>query len=243
VLEATFVIIPAFNEARNIEATLAATLAVVPPSSVVVVDDGSGDDTASRVAALGLHVVRHPFNLGYGVALQTGYKYAQRHDARYLVQLDADGQHDPADIPRLLAPLSANQADLVLASRFLEPSGYAMPAFRAFGRNTFRALLASLGGPRVADPTSGYQAMARNVIDFYCNEFFPVDYPDADVLLLLHRCGFRITEVPVRMAPSPRPSMHDGPVVLYYIYKMLVSLLRSASLRRSPGSRTHADST
>jgi glycosyltransferase involved in cell wall biosynthesis len=231
---ATLVIIPACNEAVHIDATLSATLRVVPADAVVVIDDGSHDDTAARARAIGVRVIRHPFNLGYGAALQTGYKYAQRQGARWVVQLDADGQHDPADIPRLLEPLQRGEADLALGSRFVEPSGYAMGATRVAGRLLFQRLLA-LGGFHIADPTSGYQALSAEVLGFYCNDFFPIDYPDADVLLLLYRYGFRIVEVPVRMAPSPRRSMHAGHAV-YYVYKMLLSLVRSATIRAAYGA-------
>jgi hypothetical protein len=233
VRHSVLVIIPAYNEAANIDTTLAATVHTVPADAVVVIDDGSRDDTGARARAFGVRVVRHPFNLGYGVALQTGYKYAQQHGADWLVQLDADGQHDPGDIPRLLAPLQAGIADLALGSRFIRLSGYTMTAVRDTGRLIFQRLLQALGGPYIADPTSGYQAMSARVIDFYCNDFFPVDYPDADMLLLLHRFGFRIVEVPVEMAPSLRgTSMHQGSAILYYIYKMVLSLLRSASMPR-----------
>jgi glycosyltransferase involved in cell wall biosynthesis len=175
-------------------------------------------------------VVSHPCNLGYGAALQTGYKWAARAGYRYLAQMDADGQHDPADVVRLLAPLRADAADVVIGSRFIEASGYRMSAARTAGREFFQRLLVACGGPRIADPTSGFQALTRAAFTFCCADFYPFDFPDVDVLLLLHRRGFRITEVPVTMAPSPegRVAMHTGLRAVYYPYKMLLSTLRIA---------------
>src|SRR5204863_314048 len=156
-------------------------------------------------------------NLGYGAALQTGYKYATRAGYAYVVQMDADGQHDPADVPRLLAPLRSGVADVVIGSRFIRPSGYHMGALRAAGRLFFQRLLLLCGGPRIADPTSGFQALARRAFVACCADAYPSDFPDVDVLLLLHRQGIRILEVPVEMAPNPAAHvpMHAGTRAIY----------------------------
>ena len=146
------VLMPAYNEAENLPRVLPALAQSAQDCELVVVDDGSGDDTSSIAAAHGATVLRHPFNLGYGAALQTGYKYALRRGARLLVQLDADGQHDPEDIPRLLAPIRQEQCDLVIGSRFLTETGYEMGAAKSAGRWLFQ----SPGTRRVGEASKSY---------------------------------------------------------------------------------------
>jgi hypothetical protein len=219
------VVIPALDERATIGAVVERLRASVPEADVLVIDDGSRDDTAAEAERHGAFVVRHPFNIGYGAALQTGYKCADRAGYRLVVQMDADGQHDPADVPRLLAPLRAGRAEVVIGSRFVEATGYRMGLARSVGRRFFQRVLLACGGPHIADPTSGFQALGRAAFRFCCADFYPSDFPDIDVLLRLHRHGFRILEVPVAMAPSPpgRRSMHARLRAVYYTYKMLLS--------------------
>jgi glycosyltransferase involved in cell wall biosynthesis len=233
---AVLALIPAFNEGARIGGVLQRLAAAAPELDVLVVDDGSSDDTASRARRCGATVVSHPFNLGYGAALQTGYKWAVRTGYALVVQLDADGQHDAADALRLLAPLLAGTADVAIGSRFVEPSGYRMGFLRAMGRLIFATVLRVFGGPRIADPTSGFQALTRPAFELCCGDFFPSDFPDVDVLLALARQGMRIVEVPVEMAPNPAAhvSMHAGLRALYYPYKMLLATYRSALGPRAP---------
>jgi len=220
------VLIPAFNEAQHIAAVIAGVRGFAPEADIVVVDDGSADGTAVVARDAGAMVIRHPFNLGYGVAIQTGYKYALNHDYEYLVQIDGDGQHDPAGIPALLAPLHDEAADFVLGSRFLAVGSYVPPTMRRLGMMFFRKLLSLFIGQRITDSTSGFQAFNREVVAFFTTEVFPCDYPDADVLLCLHRAGFTIREVPVSMHASPSgKSMHSGLKPLYYVFKMLLSMV------------------
>jgi glycosyltransferase involved in cell wall biosynthesis len=226
----TLVVIPAFNEGSRIGAVLQRLRASVPDVDVVVVDDGSHDDTAARARAAGVHVISHPFNLGYGAALQTGYKYACAAGHAYVAQLDADGQHDPADVARLLAPLRAGAADVVIGSRFVTHTGYDMGVTRGVGRRVFQLVLRACGGPLIADPTSGYQAFTRDAFTLLCEDFYPSDFPDVDVLLVLHRNGMRLREEPVVMAANPdaHTSMHAGWRAVYYTYKMLLATFRAA---------------
>jgi len=234
----TLAILPAMNEAAHIPAVLSRLRAFAPALDVLVIDDGSRDDTAARARAAGAHVVSNPFNLGYGAALQTGYLQALRLGYAYVVKLDADGQHDAADAPRLLEPLRAGVADVAIGSRFIAASGYQMGLARDVGRHLFAAILRLFGGPRIADPTSGFQALTRPAFELCCGDFFPSDFPDVDVLLTLARHGFRIVEVPVTMAPNPAShvSMHAGRRALYYPYKMLLATYRSALAPRMPRS-------
>jgi len=216
------VLIPAFNESARIAGVITGVRAVCPEFDILVINDGSKDDTADAARAAGATVVSHPFNLGYGVAIQTGYKYALRH---FLVQIDGDGQHDPAYIPQMLAPVLAGETDFALGSRFLGVESYEPSLARRLGMSLFRMLISRLVGQRITDTTSGYQAFNRQVIGYFTSEVFPCDYPDADMLLTLHRAGFRITEVPVRMhANASGKSMHSGLKPLYYIFKMVLSI-------------------
>ncbi len=218
------VLVPAYNEEDTLPGVVGRIRAVRPEAEIVVVNDGSRDHTGRAAAEAGARVLHHPFNMGYGAALQTGYKYALESDVDVIVQMDADGQHDPDEIATILAPIESGEADLVIGSRFLEPGGYQMDASRDLGRRVF-ATLGRWLGIDVTDPTSGFQALNRRTLDLYAGDFFPHDYPDVDVLVLAFRNGLRIRECAVRMHASPRAStLHGGTRAFYYVYKMLLSL-------------------
>ncbi len=220
----TLIIIPAYNEEKRIAAVVAGVRAAVPGARIVVINDRSRDGTAAAARRAGAIVISHPFNMGYGVAVQTGYKYALANHYDFLVQLDADGQHDPACIPDLLAPVVTGSTDVAIGSRFLGKS-YNPPLARRVAMALFRRIVFLATGKFLTDTTSGYQAFNRNVIRFFATDIFPVDYPDADMLITLHRAGFRMTEVPVRMFEnSEGKSMHGGLKPVYYMYKMLLSI-------------------
>jgi glycosyltransferase involved in cell wall biosynthesis len=226
------VVIPAYQEEARLPAVLAALASAAPGFRVIVIDDGSRDGTAAAARSRGATVLRHPFNLGYGAALQTGYKWALRAGATLLVQMDADGQHDPAELAALAAPVEAGELDLVIGSRFLGTGDYRMSRLQGIGRDFFRALLSAFG-LRVTDPTSGFQAMNRAALELYASDMFPSDYPDVDVLLCAHRHGLRVGERPVRMHASPRAStLHAGLAPVYYVYKMLLSVWAASSTDR-----------
>jgi len=226
-------LIPAYDEEARIGSVIRGVKNQYPWLEIAVVDDGSSDQTRERALEAGAHVISHPYNLGYGVALQTGYKYAlgRRFDA--LVQMDGDGQHDPASIPDLLDPIERGQTDLAIGSRFLETqtAGRSRLPYRASftrrcGMWLFGSIASLLIEQTVTDPTSGYQAMNRQVLEWVASDRFPWDYPDADVIIMLHRAGFRIQEVPVRMYENPsKKSMHSGWKPLYYVFKMFLSIL------------------
>lgn len=225
-------IIPAFNESATIGQVLENVRAAETGCEVVVIDDGSSDGTAAIVQAAGEKVIRHPFNLGYGAALQTGYKYALSQGASLLVQMDADGQHDPRDIDELLKPIEAGEFDLIVGSRFLEKTDYKMEPLRNVGRWLFRSLV-RLAGLRVSDPTSGFQAMNLRALEDYASDFFPTDYPDVDVLLTAYRHGLRVGERSVHMLKATREStLHGGARSIYYVYKMLLSTLSASAEKR-----------
>ena len=231
----TVVIIPAYNEERAIGALIAGIQAVIGDSAdIVVINDGSCDNTAIAAHQAGAMVISHPFNMGYGVTIQTGYKYACTMGYEYLVQIDGDGQHDPVNIPALLKPVMNGTADLSLGSRFLDAGSYNPTLIRRAGMIFFGSLVSMLIGKRISDPTSGYQALNRSVMAFLSSDSFPCDYPDADVLLMLGLSGFRVDEIPVRMyANSDGKTMHSGFKPLYYVFKMLLSIFVTLLRKRT----------
>ena len=151
------VLLPAFNEAARIGLVLGGIRAAAPEATVLVVDDGSADDTAGVARAAGARVVRLPFNLGAGVAAQTGYKFAVREGYDCVVHLDSDGQHEPADIPALLAVIARREADVAIGSRFLGGADYRAGALRRTGMGVFGLLAWLLTGVRFSDVTSGFR--------------------------------------------------------------------------------------
>lgn len=192
---------------------------------VLVIDDCSTDDTALVAERAGARVLRLPVNLGYGGALQTGYLYARDGGYGAVVQLDADGQHDPARAKDLLAPILADEADIVMGSRFQGSAGYRMPVIRSLGQKMFGGLASVLTGQRIIDPTTGYQALSGKVVSIYCSELFPDDYPDADMRIIHHRLGIRVKEISIEMSEGTGKSMHSGLIrPLYYVYKMTIAL-------------------
>jgi len=229
------VLIPAFNEEPRIGAVLEAVARHAPEFDRLVVDDASRDDTADVARRAGATVVSHLFNMGYGAALQTGYRWALRHGYDVVVQLDADGQHDPASVPDLAAPVLAGELDLVLGSRFHPGSSYRMQPLRRMGSLWFSSLVRWITGLEVSDPTTGLQALSRRVLRLYVSDAFPSDYPDADMTVLLHRNGFRLGERPVHMIERPDvASMHGGLGVVYYVYKMTLAIFMNAIRPRLP---------
>ena len=230
------VIVPAFNEGPRVVGVVEKVHREHPQADVLVVDDGSSDDTEARSLDAGAIVARHPFNIGYGSALETGYQFAIQGHYDYVAQLDGDGQHDPISLADVLAPTLEDAADVTIGSRFLIPSSYQAPWSRKLGRHLFSWLASRLTGRRITDPTSGLWAMNRKATETLTGGQLPHDYPDADVLIDLHHAGLRLTEVPVVMHPSPRgSSMHDGAKPLYYVFKMLLSMFL-AMLGRRPKS-------
>ncbi len=226
--EESLIIIPAFNEAGKIGRVIEGIRKHLPESHILVIDDGSGDGTGKKALEAGAFVLSHPFNLGYGSALQTGYKYAVMQHYSEVVQIDGDGQHDPSCIPDLLDPVKKGVCDIVIGSRFLAGNKglpYKAPFSRKVGIGLFRVIVTFLTGQHISDPTSGYQAMNRKVFTWFSGDRFPVDYPDADVIIMLCRAGFRLREIPVRMFESTdNKSMHSGLKPLYYVFKMLLSI-------------------
>lgn len=236
--ERLLVVIPAYNEAARVGDVVRDVRGALPSVDVLVVDDGSIDETGREAARAGAIVATMPINSGYGAALQTGYKFAVRHGYDIIGQLDADGQHEAKYLVPMLAALREDSCDVVIGSRFLSRDGhYRPPAARRFGIEFFSRIATALTREHVTDPTSGFQVLSADVARFFCSNVYPADYPDADILILLHRSGFQVREVPVQMRQSAGPSMHGGHRSLYYVYKMLLSIFVTVLRPRSGTAR------
>jgi glycosyltransferase involved in cell wall biosynthesis len=220
-------IVPAYNEAAAIQATIADVRAHTD-FDVLVVDDGSTDDTLERAQAVGVPVLRHPFNLGIGGAVQSGYQYAVEHGYDVAVQVDGDGQHDARHVPDLLRTLEANpHLNMVTGSRFLgwEEDGYRSSRPRRFGIRVFSWILSKIVGQSITDPTSGFRMVRGRGIELFARDY-PHDYPEVEAVLLLHFHQLRSAEVPVRMrARTSGTSSINASQSVYYMVKVLLAIL------------------
>jgi len=234
------IIVPAFNEADAIARVVDDLILTLPGYDVLVVNDGSTDATAERVPPEA-RLVNLPFNMGIGCAMQTGYLYAAEHGYDVAVQVDGDGQHPAEGVPLLVNRLESTGVDMVIGSRFLEDTGYAQQSSRMAGIKVLLALLRLLTGRRYTDCTSGFRAANRRVIEAFAH-WYPDDYPEPEVVLLLHRAGFRVEEVAVEMLQrtTGRTSIPFFRGV-FYIIKVSVALL--LDLLREPwrGVISHED--
>jgi glycosyltransferase involved in cell wall biosynthesis len=218
-------IVPAYNEARNLPRLAEALRAHAPQLDVCLVDDGSTDETAHVAEALGWTVLRLPMNLGIGGAVQAGYLWALERGHDVAVQIDGDGQHDPADVDALLAPIRAERADVVIGSRFLSDGGFRSTLVRRAGIRYLSWFLRLRCGARVTDPTSGFRAAGRDAIALFAR-YYPSDYPEPEAIALARRAGLRIVEAPVRM----RERAHGRSSItvfrsLYYLVKVSLALV------------------
>lgn len=233
--------IPAYNEEKNLKSTIEAVnkSGKLHSFDILVVNDGSKDKTELVAKNCGVAVVSHPYNMGYGVAIQTGYKYALENGYEFLSQIDADGQHDPKYIWKMLELLNKNKLDLVIGSRFKDHTGYKAPVLRRLGMIVFSCIVGFITKRKVTDSTSGYQVMRRSVLKFLTTDSFPCDYPDADLLIMLHYAGFKVDEFSMVMHESNTgKSMHSGLVKnIYYVFKMNLSIF-TILLRRLTGLKS-----
>jgi glycosyltransferase involved in cell wall biosynthesis len=217
-------VVPAYNEAESIAQVIEEIRAFDPDFAVVVVDDGSTDCTSRIAREAGAHVLTLPFNLGIGGAVQTGYQYARDEGYDVAVQVDGDGQHDPAQIPLLLAPLIDDRADMVVGTRFAGERRYRAPFARRLGIGIFARVVSWIVRQRVTDTTSGFRAVNRRGIALFAAEY-PPDYPEVESTVLVHRAGLRLLEVPVamRVRAGGRSSIRVFDSV-YYMIKVLLAL-------------------
>jgi glycosyltransferase involved in cell wall biosynthesis len=220
------VVVPAYNEEDSLGTTIAAIRDALPGVRIVVVSDCSTDRTSEVATRAGADVVDLPCNLGYGGAVQAGFKYALAQGHDFIVQMDADGQHDAKSAVSLLEPIVRGEADVAIGSRFTGKANYPIPLPRRLGMALFGAIVTFVTRRRFSDPTSGFQAMNARVLRFFARDNYPSDFPDADTIILLVLAGFRVREVPVVMqARTAGTSMHSNLKAFYYVSKMMLSIL------------------
>lgn len=217
-------IVPAYNEALNIGRVVDELRVFDPEFAVVVISDGSSDRTAEVAAEHGAHVIRLPFNLGIGGAVQTGFRYAWEHGYELAVRCDGDGQHDPAELPKVLAPVLAGEADICVGSRFTGAEGYRSSVTRRIGIRLLALVVSAIARQRVTDTTSGFQALNRRALGLFAGDY-PHDYPEVEGMVMTIRHRLRLREVPVTMREREHGSSSITALrSIYYMAKVFTAL-------------------
>jgi glycosyltransferase involved in cell wall biosynthesis len=234
-------VVPAYNESATIVEVVESLRQNAPYFDTLVVDDGSTDNTSVLAYDAGAKVLRLPFNVGIGGAVQTGFVYARDHGYDFLAQIDGDGQHDSVELARLIAAMREEDVDVVCGSRFLtDDYRYPAPLSRRTGIHIFAFLLSLIVGTRVSDPTSGFRLYNRRAIELFARDY-PHDYPEVEAVLILHRHRLRMREIPVRMyiRGGGSSSINTGKSI-YYMTKVLLALF--VGLGRRPSAIDLGDS-
>jgi glycosyltransferase involved in cell wall biosynthesis len=217
-------IVPCYNEESSVGGVVRGVKGAYPDADVLVINDGSTDGTAGAAEDAGARVVTFPYNMGIGAAMQAGYRYARSGGYDVAAQVDGDGQHDPSELHRIIAPIRAGEADIVVGSRFLGGAGFKSTAMRRLGIKVFSMVLSVLTGEKVADPTSGFRAANKKVIGLFAEDY-PEDYPEVESLMLSHLAGLRVKEVQVTMRPRAGGRSSITPIrSAYYMVKVTMVL-------------------
>ncbi|MEC0310683.1 glycosyltransferase family 2 protein [Paenibacillus lautus] len=220
-------IIPAYNEEQNIRSLIDAISSIKYSYKVdvLIIDDCSTDNTLAVCNELNLNVINLPCNLGIGGAVQTGYKYANKNKYDIAIQVDGDGQHDPAFIVELLDPILNNEADMVIGSRYINKLGFQSTLIRRIGISYFSKLIKVLTKQEITDPTSGFRACNKRTVELFSKRY-PVDYPEPESIMYLKRKGYRIKEVPVHMKERVGGKSSITSVrSIYYMTKVSLAIL------------------
>jgi glycosyltransferase involved in cell wall biosynthesis len=233
------VIIPAYNEARSLPGVLREVRAAVPDFDVLVVNDGSRDETSDVARSEGCAVLDLCFNLGIGGAVQAGFKYAVEGGYDVAVQVDGDGQHPADQIEALSRPILDAGFDMVVGSRYLAPGPYEGGRLRRLGNTVLSRMCSFLSGQGVSDSTSGFRAYGARALAYLAHRY-PTDYPEPESIVLLARRGMRVAEVPVRMRERQYGnSSITGVRPLYYMIKvglaLVLDVIKEAPRRQEGG--------
>jgi len=219
-------VVPAYNEVATVASVVRSLREHAPDFDVLVVDDGSTDRTSDVAHEAGARVLRLPFNLGIGGAVQAGFAFAKDEGYCHLVQVDGDGQHDPRELRTLQRVMGEDPAiDMVCGSRFLQDLEYRAPVSRRAGIHLFAFLLSRIVGQRVTDPTSGFRLYNRRAICLFARDY-PHDYPEVEAVLMVHFHRLRMREVPVRMFQRGGgvSSIGGSGKSVYYMVKVLLAI-------------------
>jgi glycosyltransferase involved in cell wall biosynthesis len=217
-------IVPALNEEETVGRVIDEIRAFDPGFDVVVVDDGSTDRTAGMAADRGAHVLRLPFNLGIGGAMQTGYRFAFERSYDIAVQIDGDGQHDPQQLPAILGPVLDGAADLCVGSRFAGESPYRSSFARRVGIRIFAGVVSAVVRQKLTDTTSGFRAVNRRGIALFAADY-PHDYPEVEATVMCVKHKLRLVEVPVAMRErGGGASSITALRSIYYMAKVLLAI-------------------
>lgn len=231
IMKNILIIIPAYNEEKSIKDVVGAIKKSIPTADILVVNDCSKDKTSATVRELeGLNLIDLPINLGIGGAMQTGYKYAKAGGYDYAMQIDGDGQHDPAEAKKLIDAILGQEVDMVIGSRFLEKTGYKQSFFRMLGINIFELMTRALIRQKITDSTSGFRIVNKRVIQKY-SDYYPTDYPEVEVLIYLSNAGFKFKEVSVKMSnrehgSSSITTLKSAYYMVKVVYSMIISKMR-----------------
>ncbi len=227
------VVIPALNEEESLTRVIGNVNHAVPGADILVINDGSTDNTAKVGKAAGAMVVTLPYNLGIGAAMQTGFIYAHEHGYDFMVQVDGDGQHNPDEICELIPHLVSGNADVVIGSRYIEDRGYITPAPRRAGIIILAKYISLLTRKPYTDPTSGFRASNRKAIAM-CSRIYPSDYPEPEALMQFHKANVKVKEIPVTMNPRYGGQSSITPIrSAYYMIKVMLAIA-ILTIRRRP---------
>lgn len=219
------VIIPAYNEEESLGRVLRRVQEAQVETDILVVDDGSSDATAVIAEGYGAHVARLPYNQGIGSAMQTGFLFARDRNYDVAIQVDGDGQHNPAEIADLLRALDEGDGDILIGSRYLEDRGYITPPMRRIGIVILARIISAITGQHFTDPTSGFRALNRRAI-YFCANDYPFDYPEPESVVLFRRAGLRVREIPVTMNPRYGGQSSITPLrSAYYMIKVIMAIM------------------
>ncbi|MEN8904521.1 MAG: glycosyltransferase family 2 protein [Clostridiales bacterium] len=223
----TLIIIPVYNEEDNIGSVIDEINEKEPTVDIIVINDGSIDNTEKIVLSKGINILSLPFNFGYGNALQLGFKYALQNNYNNVIQFDGDGQHNPADISKIKKTLDFNKYDIVIGSRFINKSDFKISLSKKMALYFLKSLIYLFSNYKINDPTSGLQGLSKKTYSYYSKPWnYPNDYPDADVLIKMLKLGFTTIEIPVNMrSRSKGQSMHSGLKPFIYMLKITLSIL------------------
>jgi len=218
------IIVPAYNEARAVGNVIDKIQRCLPHADVLVVNDGSSDSTSATSQQAGAMVLDLPYNMGIGAAMQTGYKFAHRMGYDIAVQCDGDGQHHPSQIKTLVEALINSDADMVLGSRYLSSRKFKSSVPRRLGMLVFSNVLSLIAGQKLTDTTSGFRVVNKEVIESF-SLYYPDDYPEPEALVILHKEGFTIKEMPVSMSSRRNGSSSiTAWKSTYYAFKVLLAI-------------------